>query len=253
MKEQRKTYTRRLNRTLLKKTGTKNAYLTDKKFLSFFGFDDINQLVSTQNDTNRITFYLKNTQNTRLNYSFKDNEYIDMHIVKATNEVRLSGNDFSNMLENHGITETDAIIINRIKTEDGQIKHFMSFSIAKDTIVFQPSNQETNKYWAWDNCDNIEMWSDKTEFISNIYEDGHVSKKILRFNLLGNEEIPMAARGTSQIKKLFSIEEKNNNQWYAASLFPKFRALEIVRDGDELSIYKRENLISEIIESEVFI
>lgn len=252
MRELRQIYTRRLNRTLLKKTGTKNAYLTDKKFLSFFGYDDIGELVSTQNESNKIIFYLRNTQNTRAGFSFNDGDFIEMHIVRATNEVRLSGNNFSNMLEEHGITETDSIILNRIKTEDGRITNYMSFAMAKDTIVLQPLIDGANEYWAWDNYYNLEMWNDKSEFTSNIYDEGLLSKKTLRFNFLRETEIEMAARGTSQKKKLYSAEEKHNGQWYKATFYPSFRALEIVRDGDELSIYKREKLNSEVSESEVF-
>lgn len=252
MREIRQIYTRRLNRTLLKKTGTKNAYLTDKKFLSFFGYNDIAQLVSTQNDLNKIVFYLRNTQNTKADFSFKEKDFIEMHIVRATNEVRLSGNNFSNMLEEHGITETDSIILNRIKTDDGTITNYMSFAMAKDTVVLQPLIVGTNEYWAWDNYYDLEMWNDKDEFVSNLYDGGLISKKILRFKYLRNTEIEMAARGTTQTKKLFSAEEKHNEQWYKASFYPSFKALEIVRDGDELSIYKREKINSEVSESEVF-
>lgn len=252
MREKRQTYTRRLNRTLLKKTGTKNAYLTDKKFLTFFGYDDIGELVSTQNESNKIVFYLRNTQNTRAGFSFGDTEFIEMHIVRATNEVRLSGNDFSNMLEKHGITETDSIILNRIIKDDGSIKNYMSFAMAKDTIVLQPLIDGKNEYWAWDNYYNLEMWKDKAEFASSIYDGGLIEKKTLRFNLLRETEIEMAARGTTQTKKLFSAEEMHNGQWYKATFYPTFKALEVVRDGDELSIYKREKLNSEITESEVF-
>lgn len=252
MKEIKQTYTRRLNRTLLKKTGTKNAYLTDKKFLTFFGYDDIGQLVSTQNESNKLIFHLQNTQNTRKIFSFSDYDIIEMHIVRATNEIRLSGNDFSNMLENHGITETDSIIINRVIKDNGEIINYMSFAMAKDTIVLQPFVDGKNEYWAWDNYFNLEMWQDKNEFVTNIYDDGYVATKTLRFNFLRETEIEMVARGLSQKKKLFSIEEKHNDQWYKATIYPSFKALEIERDGDELSIYKREKLISDITTSEVF-
>lgn len=252
MSELRRTYTRRLNRTLLKKTGTKNAYLTDKKFLTFFGYDNIEQLVSTQNETNKIIFYLRNTQNTKAEYSFNVNDFIEMHIVKATHEVRLSGNNFSYMLEQHGITETDSIIINRVHSDDGAIKYYMSFAMAKDTMVLQPMADGSNEYWVWDNYDNREMWTDRLEFISYVYDFGQMTKKILRFKFLRETEIEMVARGISQTKKLFSAEEKINNKWYKAFFYTTFKNLEIIRDGDELSIYKRENLSSEVTESEVF-
>lgn len=252
MKEIKQTYTRRLNRTLLKKTGTKNAYLTDKKFLEFFGYDNIGQLVSTQNESNKIIFHLQNTQNTKKIFSFNDYDIIEMHIVRATNEIRLSGNDFSNMLEKHGITETDSIIINRVIKDDGKIINYMSFAMAKDTIVLQPFVNGENEYWAWDNYFSLEMWQDKNEFVTNIYDEGNIETKTLRFTFLREIEIEMTARGLSQKKKLFSIEEKHNEQWYKANIYKTFKALEIVRDGDVLSIYKREKFISNIMVSEVF-
>lgn len=250
-KEIRTTYTRKLNRTLLKKTGTKNAYITDKKLLGFFGYEDIGELVTTQNENNKIIFHLKNNFY-QAKSLFSDNDFIEMHIVRGINtEIRLSGADFSNMLERNGITETDSIIIEKIKRENEKPFYSMSFSIAENTIVLQKLNNSENKYWTWDNTNNIEMWNDEKFFNAYIYKDENFAKKKLRFKQLEKTLIEMAARGQAQEKKLFAIEEFFNEKWISVTGFESFKTLELNRNGQDLTIYKRDKIPSKITECEV--
>lgn len=244
-------YTRKLNRTLLKKTGTKNAYITDKKLLAFFDYYDINELITTQNESNRIIFHLKNNLYQSKSI-FSDTDFIEMHIVRGVNtEVRLSGADFSNMLDRNGITETDSIIIEKVKKENEKPCYYMSFSISENTIVLQNLNNMENKYWAWDNTNNIEMWNDVAFFNAYIYKNEIMNKKKLRFRYLGNIFIEMAARERSQEKKIFAIEEYFDGKWIPLSDFRNFKTLELNRNAQELTIYKRDKIPSKITECEV--
>lgn len=250
-KEIRTTYTRKLNRTLLKKTGTKNAYITDTKLLRFFGYDNIGELVTTQNENNKIIFHLKNNlyQTKSL---FSDTDFIEMHIVRGVNtEIRLSGADFSNMLEKNGITETDSIVIEKVEKKNEEPNYFMSFSIAENTIVFQLLNNNEDKYWAWDNASNIEVWNDVDFFNAHVYGNENFSKKKICFSYIGDTLIEMPARGQSQRKKLFTIKEFFNDEWRPANDLKKIKTLELNRNGQDLTIYKRDKISSKITECEV--
>lgn len=243
-------FLRRLNRTLLKKTGTKNAYLTDTKFLQFFGFKNIGQLTTTQDYSNKIVFYFKNTQNQRKDLLFDEDAFIEMHIVRGVNtEIRLSGKNFSNILNKYGITETDSIIIEKVNNNE-QIKYYMSFSFEINTIVLEQFSEGKNEYWIWDNYAGIESWDDNECFNAFVYNNGACCEKKLRLKFLRNESIEMRARNEAQEKKIFSIEELIDGKWTNKLLFSQ-KLLEFTKMDKYITVCDREKLLSKIIECEV--
>ncbi len=243
------TYSKPMNRTLLKKTGTKNGYLTDVKFIKFFGYNSVNDLVTTQNDRNKIIFNLTN----RLYQSqiFQIGEKIEMHIVRGVNtEGRLSGRHFLEMLQQHGITETDKVIIEKKIENDVVLEYNMSFSVDENLLVLQQYN-DTNRFWLWDNYFNKDIWTDSTYFNSNIYVNGNTINKTLRFREIETVTIKMIAAKKEQLKRLYIIEELNNSNWIETKLFKNWKLLQIEKDRSILNIRNRDTIESNLSRTEV--
>ena len=93
---------RKLNRTLLKKEGTKEVYITGKNVLMpFFGYSSINQLATSRKDEeSKRQFIAKGEKGEYLST-------LTLSVTKENNEVRLTG--FEGFFTVNNINEVDKI------------------------------------------------------------------------------------------------------------------------------------------------
>lgn len=234
---------RKLNRTQLRKAATKETYITGKILLDFFGYDSIDQLVTSRRDpASKKTFFQKQEY-----YRTSAPEPFMLSVTKENNEVRLTG--FSEHLPND-VTEVDYVVLEAIEAADGSvvylfdtIKHpniivLAKFSAdddadnynktrnAKGTIQFTLQHNATakqeNAYWMWDDNCAPEVRSKIIDTPVEAYFSikGSVKKRTIRI-VPANVSFPKLLKAMSntnntvetQEKALYFIEEYTDNGW----------------------------------------
>lgn len=100
---------RKLNRTLLKKEGTKEVYITGKNVLMpFFDYDDIEKLATSRREdkAKRLFVYKK-----KIN---EEKRSTTLTVTRENNEVRLTG--FEDFFVTNDVNEVDQIVIECVDT-----------------------------------------------------------------------------------------------------------------------------------------
>jgi hypothetical protein len=260
---------RKLNRTQLRKAATKETYITGKILLDFFGYDSIDQLVTSRRDpASKKAFFQKQEY-----YRTSTPEPFMLSVTKENNEVRLTG--FSDHLPKD-VTEVDYVVLEAIKAADGSvvylfdtIKHpnivvLASFSADDDadnynktyspkgTIQFSLMPNATaklnNAYWFWDdNCQDTV----RSEIIGKPIEAyfsfrGTVTKRTVRI-VPANATFPKLLKAMSntnntvetQEKELYFIEEQLDGAWQKLTSASS-SLLEITYVGTHLIVSDRE-------------
>lgn len=121
---------RKLNRTLLKKEGTKEIYITGKNVLMpFFGFDNMEELPTSRKDedSKRVFKFKKNLYG-------ENNSEMTLRVTRENNEVRLTG--FEDFFEANDLNEVDQIIIECMES-DGVQKYALDYLKCNNTRVLQ--------------------------------------------------------------------------------------------------------------------
>ena len=241
---------RKLNRTLLKKEGTKQFYITGKNvLLKLFDYADISELISTQNDKNKVCLYLK-----REFYELENPKAIEAHITRANNEVRLTGEHLGNVFLDLKVSEVDTMTLESI--EANKKIFLLDFCVYKSRRVFQKYNQSdeqeglsnvhtdefNNGFWAWDNRECLDLWNDTlgVEMVAFFYNKGVEKRKSIRIRKIGKFEKYMRAIKRGQEKYVYIFEEKLSGEWEIAN-FDEVSLLEIDKRNDKLYITNRNN------------
>lgn len=263
----RKIVVRKLNRTQLKKEGTKEIYLTGKGLLEFFGFADINELSTRRNDPKaQKLFFLKSQY-----YSQLDPQPLYMSVTKENDEVRFTG--FSEYLP-FDIKETDSMVLEAIENSNGEVVYLLDFIKSENILVLQAysekddlvnytqninsrgniqlefisktnTNSKSSKmYWLWDSRENLQIPID-LPIKAKINYGGLPVNKTIRFKDSGQSfKKLMKAMSNSnrkiefQEKKLYIIEELISNDWMPLSDI-NYSVLELIFNGSFVMVLDR--------------
>ena len=260
---------RKLNRTLLKKEGTKEVYITGKNVLMpFFGFEYMDDLPTSRKDeeSKRIFEFKKNI--------FGENtSAMTLRVTKENNEVRLTG--FEDFFAANDLKEVDQIIIECEETE-GIRKYALDYLKCNNTRVLQsyetkdsyvnysvsrnekgaiqftelpfPAEQYEGAYWLWDDSFNENRWNEMINKPTDIClaAKGKVYKKTVKIVKTG-EVIKklMKAKSSSvnqavfQEKELYRIYEPVGDEWMEAD-FMGIRNLELTDEGSRIKLCSRD-------------
>lgn len=143
---------RKLNRTLLKKEGTKEVYITGKNVLMpFFDYTNINDLATSRKEekAKRLFEYKRNVDSTSPSGT-------TLSVTRENNEVRLTG--FEDFFVVNDVNEVDQIVLECI--DDGRSKRYLlDYLKCLSTRVLQ-------SYDSKDSCANYQVNFNKKE-ISN--------------------------------------------------------------------------------------
>lgn len=260
---------RKLNRTLLKKEGTKEIYITGKNVLMpFFGFDNMEELPTSRKDEDsKRVFKFK-----KILYG-ENNSEMTLRVTRENNEVRLTG--FEDFFKANDLNEVDQIIIECMES-DGVQKYALDYLKCNNTRVLQsydtkdsyvnynvsknkkgaiqftelpfPAEQYEGAYWLWDDSFDESRWN---EIINKPIEiclaaKGKVYKKTVKI-VKTNEVIKklMKAKSSSvnqavfQEKELYRIYEPVGDEWMEAD-FMGIRNLELTDEGNRMKLCSRD-------------
>lgn len=275
----RKIAIRKLNRTLLKKEGTKEVYITGKNVLMpFFDYTDISDLATSRKEDSakRMFFYKRNSNS---------HSGTTLSVTRENNEVRLTG--FEDFFAVNDVKEVDQIVLECV--DDGVTKRYLLDYVkclftrvlqsyeAKDNCanyevnfnrkeitspsgtvsvretiqlseIIPPIEDYENVYWLWDDSFSEERWEEliDCELEITFVAKGIVSKKIVRIGKLGRKfNKIMKARTSSsnkleyQEKELYCIQELVDGEWCIAD-FDGIRNLELIDEGKRIKILNRD-------------
>lgn len=191
---------RKLNRTLLKKEGTKEVYITGKNVLMpFFDYDDISKLATSrrEDEAKRVFRYKKLVDGEKRSTT--------LTVTRENNEVRLTG--FEDFFVTNDVNEVDQIVIECM--DEGTDKHYLlDYVKCFNTRVFQ-------SFEAKDSCENYNITFNK--------------KKIK------NPSGTTSVRETIQLSEIKpAIQQFDNAYWLWDDSFDENRWSEIL--GKEIEI-----------------
>lgn len=256
----------KLNRTLLKKEGTKEIYITANGLMSFFGYRDIEELPTSRKDpaSKWPFFYKKN-----LYGSFGKPDMI-LQVTRENNEVRLTG--FKDFFDKNEVNEVDKIILECIETR-GEQRYLLDCLKCSDTRVLQsydikdslenysitksekgsvqfskliiPVEQYTNAYWLWDDAFDADRWNEMTDVPVDVIfmAKRRVVKKTIKIVKI-NVKIKKLLKARSdrqaeyQEKELYMIYEQSGEEWVVAD-FMGVRNLELTDEKGRIKISNR--------------
>lgn len=271
---------RKLNRTLLKKEGTKEVYITGKNVLMpFFDYDDIEKLATSRREdkAKRLFVYKK-----KIN---EEKRSTTLTVTRENNEVRLTG--FEDFFVTNGVNEVDQIVIECVDT--GSDKHYMldyikclntrvfqSFEVKDSCANYQVSfnkkeiknssgtvsvrktiqlsdispaiEQYDNAYWLWDDSFNETKWGEilgKEMEIVYIAKSKVVTKTIKILKLNKTFKKILKAKTSSSNKLEYQDKElysilELKNGEWQVADFDGIRNLELVDEGDRIKICNRD-------------
>ena len=260
---------RKLNRTLIKKEGTKEVYITGKSgLMSFFGYENVENLPKKRKDEASKKIFI----NKRMGYDSADC-YMELRVTKENGEVRLTG--FKNFFEDNKINEVDQIILEYIEL-DGESRYLLDYFKCKNTRVFQsysaeddcenynvsfdeagairfdkiavPIEKQKGIYWLWDDSFDESRWS---EIINTQIEVVFLNKKKVYNKMIKIEKTEdvvkklLKAQSNSsrqikfQEKNLYVIFELVEGEWITAD-FDGIKNLELVDEQGRIRISNRD-------------
>ncbi len=276
----KKVAVRKLNRTLLKKEGTKEVYITGKNVLMpFFDYDDISQLATSrrEDDAKKMFTYKKIVDGEKCNAT--------LTVTRENSEVRLTG--FEDFFVTNDVNEVDQIVIECVDTESDKYylldyikcfntRVFQSFE-AKDScknynITFNrkeiknPSGsvsvretikvsdinpaveQFANAYWLWDDSFDEDRWNEIVEKeIEIVYVAREkVIKKTIKISKMNKSFKKILKAKTSSSNKL-EYQDKElysilefKNGEWQVADFDGIRNLEFIDEGNRIKICNRD-------------
>ena len=275
----RKVAIRKLNRTLLKKEGTKEVYITGRPvFLPFFEIQDVDELPTSRQDERAKRLFA---------YKKKMDEFITLRVTLENNEVRMTG--FGDYFERNGLSEVDNILLECL--DDGENKnYYLDYVICDKTRVLQkytssdnsenytiemvkrevknkstgnmdiresiqltdkvpPIENYDNAYWLWDDSFDKDRWGDliNKDIQAVFLNRGAVKKKTICIKSLGKsfKKIMKAQTNSKnelvyQDKELFEILELVDGEWIQAD-FAGVGILEICDENQRIKIKDRDS------------
>ena len=241
----RKVVIRKLNRTLLKKSGTKEIYITNVDLMRFFGYASMEQLPTSRNDERaKKLFKVRDEQG-------GDLPDLVLKVTKENNEVRLTG--FSSFFEDNEINETASITLECCETDESKeymlsfcrnanIRVLKAFDTGDSLANYQVINSNNklsfskldhskenyeNAYWLWDDSFNESRWTEllSRDLMAVCLFNQMSEQKTIRIEALGiSFKKILKAQSTSsrcaryQDKALYRITELVNDEWVDADL-----------------------------------
>lgn len=271
---------RKLNRTLLKKEGTKEVYITGKNVLMpFFDYDDIEKLATSrrEDEAKKLFAYKKMVGGEKRNTT--------LTVTRENNEVRLTG--FEDFFVTNDVNEVDQIVIECVDT--GVDRHYLldyikclntrvlqSFE-AKDSCenyqvsfnkkeIKNPSGtisvretiqlsdispaieQFDNAYWLWDDSFDEDRWSEilgKEIEIVYVAKGKVVTKTIKIFRINKTFKKILKAKTSSSNKLEYQDKElysilELRNGEWQVADFDGIRNLELVDEGNRIKVCNRD-------------
>lgn len=238
-------FSRKLNRTLLKKEGTKQFYLTAAELPDFF---EISKEVLEQNtDTKRYAFKFYNKEEYLEKSVEGCSEYL-VYLNKSGNEYRLTGN-IGDIYTTYCVQESDSIILEYLKIEDSPI--FLFSIIKNDSLIviqrYSDNDVETIDlefsdkgvyYWSWDDIDELQQKNVIDRNIEfNIFIENFTCKK-MKIKKVGEIKKQCKATGISQQKNLYQIIDKDDEIF---DFFGNKRIELRIINSKKINCYKRDN------------
>lgn len=254
---------RKLNRTLLKKEGTKQFYVTGKEVLmKLFGYVSMDDLESTQTENNK-----KGLFNKKEYYTQSNPEEIEVHITRANNEVRMTGEKLGEIMQATDITEVDMMVIENVINAQGEEVFLFDFVSCENMLVFQKYNKSDeeneelaavheaifgNAYWMWDAPANnrMSLISNEEPFSVTFIEKNSKKSKQIRLRQIGIFRKNMKAVKRFQEKELFVVEENQDGEWVQTD-FQGLNLAELVFRDDGVMLAGRNKNTWKYYEREV--
>ncbi len=261
----KKTAIRKLNRTQLKKEGTKEIYITGKnELMAFFDYHSIDELATSRSDERaKRTFLVRDENGKKLSE-------LTLSVTKENNEVRLTG--FGDFFSENNIKEVDQIVLECHQTSDST-EYFLSYcknynsrvlqaystgdsvenynitTNGRGSIQFQnkeiPQEAPLNTYWLWDDNFDENQWNEmlgkKLDVI--VISRRKVEKRIVliedtkqKIKKLLKAKSSSSNKLVFQEKKLYKIKELVGDVWKDADFGPNTKNLELTVDGGKVKI-----------------
>lgn len=269
---------KKLNRTQLKKEGTKEYYVTGLAFSDLFSKKREDLSVNRSDSNAKIKFTVENSKN----------KEIELSLTKENNEVRLTG--FGTYFIDNDIKETDELVfivnVYNDKTENtlrlikkNNIRVLQKYSANDNANNFDIKDRRAtmktetegvilenydNAYWFWDDSfDHEKIKTTNNSRINALFSysykgERRCDKKTIRFNKI-NKSFPklmkaMLSSGSkeyTQEKELYTLEEYENNSWHTVNIdisgpweifYDKDRVVFTERNENSMCMYIGETL-----------
>ncbi len=262
----RKVAIRKLNRTLLKKAGTKEIYITNVDLMRLFDYTSIDQLATSRTDAqSKKLFRVKDEQGNQL-------PDLVLSVTRENNEVRLTG--FGDFFKQNNISETGTITLECY--EIGATKEYMlsfcrnanirvlkAYETSDNLANYQVTNTNgrisiseleqavenyENTYWLWDDSFNENRWVELTSKELDVVclQNNISERKTLKIEALEDSfKKILKAKSTSsnrviyQVKKLYKIRELVNEEWVDADLHG-IKLVELKDENQRIVLMDRE-------------